>query len=101
MRGKGRSPKRRPREGRPGVQRPASTVVRVRTNPTAVMGLIGSIRPPSLLQGTVMEVSLADPHAMQDAGELAGESDLRTLRTATLGQAHPPGLQRRPSRHAR
>lgn len=54
------------------------------------MGLIGSIRPPSLLQGTVMEVSLADPHAMQDAGELAGESDLRTLRTATLGQAHPP-----------
>ena len=33
MRGKGRSPKRRPREGRPGVQRPASTVVRARTNP--------------------------------------------------------------------
>ncbi len=48
-----------------------------------------------------MEVSLADPHAMQDAGKLAGESDLRTLRASTLRQAHAPGFQRRPSCHTR
>lgn len=61
MRGRGRSRIRCPGEGRPGVQRPGSTVVRVRTNPAAVMEVPARSALDRGGSGSEVDVDLADP----------------------------------------
>src|SRR6516162_10750317 len=53
----------------------------------------------SLLSRPV-ELSPVDPHTVQNDCELTRDSDLGLAEPITLGEPHPPSLQRRPFRHA-
>src|SRR5215831_20446214 len=53
----------------------------------------------SLLSRPV-ELSPVDPHTVQNNCELTRDSDLGLAEPITLGEPHPPSLQRRPFRYA-
>src|SRR5215510_13059473 len=58
-----------------------------------------------LLRGDLLfrpvELGSIDPHAVQNDGQLARDSDLGFAQAVSLGKSHPPSLQGRPFRHAR
>src|ERR1700688_1287363 len=71
--------------------------------------LIGAFRSPRRLQfqplshlgaKTRAEVGILDPHAMQDASELAGDGNDRAHHVRSLGDPKTPGPRRRPRLHA-
>jgi hypothetical protein len=57
-----------------------------------------------LLRGNLLlrpvELSLVDPHAVQNDRELARDGDCGLSEPIAFGEPHPPSLERRPFRHA-